>query len=639
MSQTSPPASSRPLRLLRVACVVTALLCPLLGVGALPGAAGVGAVARLAGAETFMPVDEVKPGMHATGVTVLQGDTRTTFDIDILGVERNLLGPRRHLILGRLAGPKVTDIGVLQGMSGSPVYIDGKLVGALSFAMGPFPKEPICGITPIGDMIDATSRTTGPSPAARRAAAGLEWPASPKAFAAALSEALASLVDQGRPLSLAGSASPVLAGLGGGDLRLEPIATPFTVSGFSGDTADTFRRVLGASATAGAGADTALPRPAAGALAPGDAVGISLIGGDLTFAATGTVTHVDGTKVYAFGHPFFNLGPTDFPMTKAWVYGLLPSLQQGRKMATIGDVVGTMHQDRATAIAGTLGPGPAMVPVKLTLTSDGGPARAFTFQVVKDQLFTPVLTFAAIANTLQAYEREFGVATFTVRGTARVRDYGAIAMEDVFAGDAPAIGAAASISGPLAILLKNERAPVQIDGVDIDIQSFEEPRTASIERVWLGTRELKRGAQVPVYVVTRSYRGEERTHTIPIQVPLTAAGTVSLTVSDGSRLAMAEQREVRPPSTTDSVGQVVRAFNKARRNNRIYVKLTTAVPGAVVAGEAEPALPPSVLAVVEGAQPGATVLPLSSLAIGEWDVPTDEAVSGQRTLTVTVKPL
>jgi hypothetical protein len=602
-------------------------------------ALGDGAVARHSAAETVRTVDQVKPGMHATGVTVLQGDTRTTFEIDILGVERNLLGPRRHLILGRLAGPNVTDIGVLQGMSGSPVYIDGKLVGALSFAMGPFPKEPICGITPIADMIDATSRTTGPSPSARRAAARLEWPAPPRAFAAALADALASLVEQGKPLSLAGTASPVLAGLGGGDLRLEPIATAFRVSGCSGDTAASFRRVLGAAAAESpAGADTTLPRPSSAALAPGDAVGISLIGGDLTFAATGTVTHVDGTRVYAFGHPFFNLGPTDFPMTKAWVYGLLPSLQQGRKMASVGEIVGTMRQDRATAIAGTLGPGPATVPVKLTLTSDGGTPRAFTFQVVKDQLFTPVLTFAAIANTLQAYEREFGVATFSVRGTARVRDYGAIAMEDVFAGDAPAIGAAASISGPLALLLKNERAPVQIDGVDIDIQSFEEPRTATIERVWLGTRELKRGTQVPVYVVTRSYRGEERTHTIPIQVPLTAPATVSLTVSDGSRLAMAEQREVRPPSTTDSVGQVVRAFNKARRNNRIYVKLTSAVPGAVVAGEPEPALPPSVLAVVEGTQPGANVLPLSSLAIGEWDVPTDGAVSGQRTLTVTVKP-
>ena len=487
-------------------------------------------------------------------------------------------------------------------------------------------------------MIDATSRTTGPSPGARRAAARLDWPMSPKAFAAALSDALASLVQDGQPITLAGSGSPVLAGLGG-TLRLEPIGVPFTVAGFSGDTADTFSRALGPQTAAAPSPETALPRPPTGALSPGDAVGISLIGGDLTFAATGTVTHVDGNKVYAFGHPFFNLGPTDFPMTRAYVYGLLPSLAQGRKMAVIGDVVGTMRQDRATAIAGTLGPGPTTVPVKLTLTSESGEPRAFTFQVVKDQLFTPVLTFAAIVNTLQAYEREFGVATFTVRGTARVRDHGAIALEDVFAGDAPAIGAAASISGPIALLLKNERQPVQIDGVDIAIQSFEEPRTATIDRVWLGTREPKRGAEVPVHVVTRTYRGEERTHTIPIRIPMSASGVVSLVVSDGSRLAFAEQREVRPPTTADSVGQVIRAFNKARRNNRIYVKLTTPVSGAVVAGEAEPALPPSVLAVVEGAQPGSTVLPLSSLAIGEWDVPTDTAISGQRTLQVTIKPL
>ena len=174
-------------------------------------------------------------------------------------------------------------------------------------------------------------------------------------------------------------------------------------------------------------------------------------------------------------------------MTRARVQTLLPSLNVSQKLAAIGDVVGTMRQDRSTAIAGTLGAGPALVPVKLTLQSDRAPARTFTFEIVKDQLFTPLLTFASIANTLQAYEREFGVATFLVRGTAQVRGHGAVAIDDVFAGDSPAIGAAASVSGPLSLLLRNERQPVQIDGVELAIQSFEEPRTASIERVWLGS--------------------------------------------------------------------------------------------------------------------------------------------------------
>jgi hypothetical protein len=309
-----------------------------------------------------------------------------------------------------------------------------------------------------------------------------------------------------------------------------------------------------------------------------------------------------------------------------------------QKLAAIGEVVGTVRQDRSTAIAGTLGVGPSLVPVTVTLQSERAPARTFRFEIVKDQLFTPLLTFASIANTLQAYEREFGVATFLVRGTAQVRGHGPVAIDDVFSGDAPGIGAAASVSGPLSLLLRNERQPVQIDGVELAIQSFEEPRTASIERVWLGTREPRAGTSVPVHVVTRSYRGEERTHTIAIRIPAGSSGPLSLVVSDGARLTASERTEQRPPSTSDSVPQLIRAFNEARRNNRIYVKLTRATAGAIVAGEREPALPPSVLAVIEGTQPGAAVQPLSTAVVGEWDVAADVAITGQRTLPVVVRP-
>ncbi|HWJ54951.1 MAG TPA: SpoIVB peptidase S55 domain-containing protein [Vicinamibacterales bacterium] len=610
------------------ACFVTALLCALPAPG-------------LRGAERFMPVDEVKAGMHGTGISVFAGETRAEFQVEILGTLPNAVGPRRHLILARLSGQRLADTGVMQGMSGSPVYIDGRLVGAVSYSLGAFSKEPIAGITPIADMIDATNRTSGTPAPVRSVAANLPWPAPPAQFAAALRDAFARITSASAPIELAGLDAPVLAALPNHS-QLRPIAVAYTMAGFSGDMAATFTRALGAPLAPKDG-QAALAPGAAGAavaatLAPGDAVGVSLIRGDLTFGATGTVTHVDGGRVYAFGHPFFNLGPTEFPLTRAWVQTLLPSLNVSQKLAAIGDVVGTMRQDRSTAIAGTLGAGPALVPVKITLQSDRAPARTFTFEIVKDQLFTPLLTFASIANTLQAYEREFGVATFLVRGTAQVRGHGAVAIDDVFAGDSPAIGAAASVSGPLSMLLRNERQPVQIDGVELAIQSFEEPRTASIERVWLGATEPRAGETVPVHVVTRSYRGEERTHTIPIRIPAGSSGTLSLIVSDGARLAFSEQREQRPPSTSDSVPQLIRAFNESRRNNRIYVKLTRATSGAIVGGEREPSLPPSVLAVIESAQPGLVVQPLSSAVVGEWDVPSDEAITGQRTLPVVVRP-
>jgi hypothetical protein len=634
----SPTLSPR----LSLACIVAALLVAGLGVQPLGGQAAAPAanLPAAGAAPVLMSVDDVRAGMRGTGVTVFHGETRSTFEAEILGILPNAAGPRRHLILARLSGHRLADTGVMQGMSGSPVYVDGKLIGAVSYSLGAFSKEPIAGITPIADMIDATNRTApDPMPARRAAASNLRWPATPAEFAAALRQAFAATTRGGAPVPLTGVDSPVLAALPE-TARLQPISAAYALSGFSGDTAAAFSSALGTVPIGGVPAETApigaTPSDST-TLAPGDAVGVSLIRGDLTFGATGTVTHVDGPRVYAFGHPFFNLGPTEFPMTRAYVQTLLPSLNVSQKLAAMSNVVGTVRQDRSTAIAGTLGPSPGLVPVSITLQSDRAPARTFKVEIVKDQLFTPLLTFASIANTLQAYEREFGVATFSIRGSAQIRDFGTIDIDDVFAGDAPAIGAAASVSGPLSLLLRNDRQPVQIDKVDVTIQSFEEPKTASIERVWLGTREPRRGQTVPVHVVTRSYRGEERTHTIPIQMPAGTTGALSLIVSDGTRLAASELREVKPPSTSDSVRQLIRAFNKARRNNRIYVKLVQSVPGAIVGGEAQPSLPPSVLAVVEGAQPGATVMPLGVAVVGEWDLPSDAAIVGQRTLAVTLR--
>jgi hypothetical protein len=591
----------------------------------------------------LMPASDVKAGMRGKGVTVFHGATRTEFDVEILGVLTNVVGPRRTLILARLSGNRLAETGVMQGMSGSPVYIDGRLIGAVSYSLGQFSKEPIAGITPIAEMIDATSAPAPRPIAARAANTPLRWPQSQTEFVAAVRDTFARL----RPAGAAGAAVDLgpYAGLVGAGIpagaTLQPIATPFTMSGFSGDIQAAFGSALSglgiASGPAAAPTGSTSAAVNGAALAPGDAVGVSLISGDLTFGATGTVTHVDGPRVYAFGHPFFNLGPTEFPMTKAYVQTLLPSLFVSSKLAALGDVIGTVRQDRATAIAGTLGAGPDLVPVLLTLNPERGISRTFKFTIVKDQLFTPLLTYASIVNTLQSYEREFGAATFAVRGKTVVRDHGAVALEDIFTGDTPGVGAAAYVAGPLNVLLRNDVKPVQIEGVELTIDSFEEPRISTIERVWIDAREPKAGDTVAVNILTRGYRGVERTQTLALPIPPHARGTVSIVVSDGARLAQLEQRDFRQPRDVESVDQIIRVFNRARRNNRIYVKLVASSPGAVVNGEQLSALPPSVLAVIEGDQPGGNVLPLSSSVLGEWELSADQAVTGQRTLAVALK--
>ncbi len=581
----------------------------------------------------LMPLEEVKPGMVGVGRTVFQGTELQDFKVHILGVLRNVQGPKRSLILAKLEGGPLADTGVIAGMSGSPVYIDGRLVGAVSYSIGTFAKEPIAGITPISEMIDATAET---SRRATSAQARIELPITSDGLATAVRQASARVgTFADRPGDVESIGLPAAtAGLMASTLR--PIATPIVMSGVSSRTRDLMSTILGgggfAPVLSGAGgADT--PKPT-GPLRPGDAIGVSLLGGDAEMGATGTVTHIDGSRVYAFGHPFFNSGPTSFPMTRAYVYTSLPSLMSSFKIATLGDVIGTVGQDRATAIAGTLGKGPKIVPVNLTLQSGSGPSRTFHYSVVDDQLFTPLLTYVALFNTLGNYERQFGAVTFTVKGTASFEQHTDLNYEDIFTGENPIGGASAYVAGPLTMLLANDLEPVALKSIDLTVGSSEEPRSATIERVWLDDVRPRAGRTVPLKVLTRSYRGTEKISTISIDIPANASGELSVMVTDGRQLNLLEQRELHRTLQPQSVAQMIRVLNETRRNNRIYVRLLTGTPGAVVNGEALPSLPPSVLAVLESDRSGGSFTPIRSAALGEWELPMDSAVTGTRVLTI-----
>src|SRR5437899_6794594 len=335
-----------------------------------------------------MGVDEIRPGMVGIGRTVFDGTHVEEFKANILGVLENIIGPHRNLILARLEGGPLAHTGVIAGMSGSPVYVDGKLIGAVSYALGSFSKEPIAGITPIAEMTDSTSfgdvRPIGSK-------VKVEYPLTRDGLTAAFRKALnwnRPFADRPDETQLAGVSA--VAGLGGSQLGtlLRPIATPLVMSGFEPDLGDVFGsafREQGFIPTGGSAAGfRAGEAPFEGPLKPGDAVGVMLVSGDLQLGGTGTVTHIDGDRVYAFGHPMYNLGPTEFPMTRAYVYTVLPSLFSSMKLSSTGEIIGTFLQDRATAIAGRLGPGPRMIPVTISLESKRAPKRTFKYDVVID---------------------------------------------------------------------------------------------------------------------------------------------------------------------------------------------------------------------------------------------------------------
>src|SRR3954470_12464148 len=597
-------------------------------------AIAVAGLVRLPAAPALMPIDEVKAGMVGTGRTIFEGAQMQDFKVHILGVLKNVQAPHRNLILARLEGGPLAETGVIAGMSGSPVYIDGRLVGAVSYSIGAFPKEPIAGITPIGEMIEATAATGTRRPSA--AQARLELPVTPEHLASVVRAAYARVAAfADRPADVQTFGVPAAAGAQMGAL-LRPIATPLVMSGMASATSDLvssmfrdagFTPVLSGGSSAGAA-------PSNQPLRPGDPIGVALLGGDGEMGATGTITHIDGNRLYAFGHPFFSFGPTAFPMTRATVYASLPSLMSSFKIATMGDVVGTVQQDRATAIAGTLGTGPAMVPVSVTLDSGRGGTRTFKYTVVNDQIFTPLLTYVAVFNTLSNYERNFGAMTFTVKGHASFEHHDDLSFEDIFTGDNPIPSASAYVAGPITMLFGNDIERVSLKGVDLSITTSEESRAATIERVWLDDVRPRAGRAVPLKVLTRSYRGAEKISTIPIEIPANAAGQLTVMVTDGRQLNQIEQRELRRSVQPATVGQMIKILNETHRNNRIYVRLLTGTPGAVVNGEALPSLPPSVLAVLEGDRSGGNFTPIRSAALGEWELPMDSAVVGTRVLTI-----
>ncbi len=597
-------------------------------------AAGVG-LAVPAAQTPFMTVDEVRPGMVGVGRTVFQGDTIEEFKVHILGVLKNVVGPRRNLVLARLEGGPLAETGVIAGMSGSPVYIDGRMLGAVSYQLGQFSKEAIAGITPIDEMTDATALGAG-APGTRPVA--MTWPPTPHDLVAIWSRDLGRVrpfADDPSQTLLTGdpALSPRLAAM------LQPIAVPLVTSGFSSGvlapltpalTDRGFLPVSGASQTRPVSTS---PRR----LRPGDAMGVALLTGDFILGATGTVTHVDGDRVYGFGHPMYNLGPTEFPLTQADVHLVLPSLMTSSKLASFGEVIGTVQQDRATAVAGRLGAGPTMIPMSITLNSDRMPSRTFRFSVVKDVTFTPLLTYLTVANVLTGYERGAGPASFTVRGTASIREHADIAFEDIFTGDQPAGAASAYVAGPITFLLKNASEAVEVEKLTLTIDATEQSRSARIERVWLDTDRPRAGREVSVKVLLRTNRGEDLVKSVPIQIPIDASGTLQLLVADAGRLTAEDRRQTRGPET-QQVAQLIRTFNKARRSNRLYVRLSAPDEGAIVNGEPMTALPPSVLAVLESDRNSGTYSPLRSATRGEWEVPVELAVTGARQLAITLDP-
>ncbi len=594
----------------------------------------------LPAATETMPLSEVRPGMQGVGVTVFEGTTRSEFSVHILGVLTNVMGPRRDLIVARLEGGPLANTGVIQGMSGSPVYIDDRLIGAISYSLGSFSKVAIAGITPIEEMIETDSRNT---PSLARRDLRLPVDSTPTEISRKMREAFQTLepfAHSPRNISVSGIPTGEAGHLA---TMLRPISTPIVLNGFVPEVHDIWASMLNhagfTTAVGGLSATGITQANGSPNLQAGDPVGVMLMRGDLTMAGTGTVTFVEDDRVYAFGHPFYNLGSAQFPMTTAQVTTLLPSLAISSRIAEIGEVLGAIDQDRSTGIYGSIGSEPTMIPVTVTLeTPDKDARESFRFEIIDNELFTPLLTYTGVLNTLFSWTQEVGAGTYDITTAAQIRDQPAVSFQNMYTGSTAAISAALSTATPLTTLMSNMVESVSVESIDVAVTAYETQRISTLQRAWLDTDDVQSGETIALHILSRSDDGNDRTYTLDLDIPRHVTGTADLLVADAITLEQEDVQSGRRAGEIGSVAQLIDRLNSRRKNNRLYVQLLSPQSGAIVQGDTFESLPPSILAVLEADAGNGTLTKLTHAQVSEWEIPTDRVVSGSRRLTITIDP-
>jgi hypothetical protein len=552
-------------------------LCAALAVSALLGGAASAAM-PVPDRTRFIGIDEIKPGQHAVGRTVFLGRTIEEFELEIVGV---VPGGRTEgdMILARGLGPRLVHDGIAAGMSGSPIYIDGRLAGALAFGW-PFSRDPLCGITPIGEMLDVMNQPDGPATG--------DFGAGPAALPG---------VDDGRKPRADGTDAPGLTRL----------RTPLSVGGLS-DAAvqwltpwaqeQGFVLTRGGVAGGGGGSTSsgvpnqtrALdPAAARASLVPGAAMSVDLMRGDSNVSAIGTLTWRDGDRVAAFGHPFFQSGNSAYPLALADIVTIVASDLSSFKMGTPAEQVGTITQDRRTAVTGRIGAVPSMLPLVVHLNSEAG-RETYRFEILRHRSLAPTLAGLGAFSALTARGAVLPEATWHWRATLSAPGTAPLRMEDVASG--PVTNAVNGLQGPLALLLNNPFAPYMADSLALDIDVTPGTRRAQVYAATIEPRVVRPGDTARVTAEVRDYRGDTRNITLAVRVPENQAeGRLVVAVGGGLELDRQEAPRLPGRHRAQTLPELIARLADRRRDDTLYAALYG--PGVEVsyAGEPHPDLP------------------------------------------------
>jgi hypothetical protein len=574
----------------------------------------------------IITVNQIHAGMLGVAYTVFEGVKPEAMDVEVLGVLHNVNGPKGDIILVRLHGQKVEYTGVVAGMSGSPVYFDGKLAGALAFRIGEFSKEPIAGVTPIADMLEINALDRSPTEETSAVKPSVNSAAGKTAAPGEASVVRGSVDSAGKDFAN----------------YLKPIETPLVFNGFSEQAIQLFAGQFASAGIvpvmgAGSVSNDKQPEP----VEAGSAISAVLVRGDMSIEATCSVTYVDAQRLLACGHPLLQFGSVDLPMNKAEVLATLASPMNAFKIINTTEAVGTFVQDRHTGIMGVFDRQPEMIPVALSIHSSTG-VKQFHYEVLNNPKLTPVALMVTVFNALHGVN-EFGEEiTYRLAGSIGVKGFPDVTMRNMFApvenGQPAAMQAAIALGERFERIYDNPYNAPSIAGVNLDFDLVRERRLARLESARTDVTEARPGDEVILETVLTPYRGERIVRQIPVKIPTSASkGTLRILVSDGETLDRIGHGSPAFGRKLD-LASTIALLNKEHSNNRVYVSLLEADPEARVADKVMPTLPISIMNVMDGMRGNQEMVVSAESSVDETATPPlDYVVSGVQLLTITVK--
>jgi hypothetical protein len=560
-----------------------------------------------------IPLSQIHAGMQGHAYTIFSGDQIEKFDLEVIGILDNFLGPKQSIILVQLKGPKVEHTGVVAGMSGSPVYLDGKLAGALSLKLGIFTKEPIGGVTPIQDVMN---------PPAQSAAAQV------------------GVEQLGMP-----SEASTRTGLPTGS-SLAPIETPLVFSGFQPAALQQFANQLQGYGFVAAQGGTTPARPDDGKLVAGDMAGMVLVQGDASINSACTVTAVQADRVFLCGHPFLSLGDIQIPMARSRVVTTLSSELASTKIVNVGGSIGTITGDHLTAVTGKLGPAPAMVPLDLTLVSGTAEKqKTLHFEIINHPKLTPLLVALTTFSGLTQNSLYGEGTTLHLSGEIRLQGHAPVQIENTFApGDSfspDGLPIALTMQSVFTRLYINTFEPAKVERINLRVESVPGRQSFSIESAWLEKGEAAPGETLRVRVLLRPYRGAARVEETTIRVPeqIARGTTLRVLVSDADLLNRASRGFAfgGAPSGPNGLDQLIALLNRERRNDRLYVGLFAPAPTILWDDKELPNVPLSQINVIDGRPTPGSVQVLRESLASESSVPLGGPVSGVISLNLQIR--